>query len=468
MTKKECAQHFDYLVLGGGSGGYAAARTARETCERVAIVDSASELGGLCILRGCMPSKTLLYSAEVLHLAQAGNTFGLKIPSATVNLNALRARKETIIKEFSNYRQEQLESERFKLYRQRATFLDAQTVQLTDGTCLSADRIMIATGSTIATPSIKGLTKAEIWTSDDILALDFETVPKSIIILGGGIVACELAQFLSRIGTQVILIQRSPRLLKAFSSEASKTIATAFNAAGMQIYTDTQLESVDYKKNEFSVSFTQNGAKQTVRAKHCLNALGRLPNTAGLELSKAGIDTLPTGHIACNAFQQTSNPKVSACGDVAGPHEIVHTAILQGELAAYHATGRPARPINYDHLVTVVFTDPQVATVGLDKGQLEERGIDFLSADYPFDDHGKSILMDAKYGYVKVFAAYDGTVLGAECVSKDAGELIHALAVAVTIGASVEQLLGVHWYHPTLAEIWSYPLEEIQEAIQEN
>jgi pyruvate/2-oxoglutarate dehydrogenase complex dihydrolipoamide dehydrogenase (E3) component len=466
MTDQARAQHFDYLVLGGGSGGYAAARTARETCERVAIVDSASELGGLCILRGCMPSKTLLYSAEVLHLAQEANTFGLEIPSATADLSALRLRKETIIKEFSDYRQAQLESERFTLFRQRATFLDAKTVQLNDGTCLTADHIMIATGSTIAAPAIEGLSQVKAWTSDDILALNFETIPESIIILGGGIVACELAQFLNRIGTQVIQVQRSPRLLKAFSPDAAKTLATALSDAGLELYTNTKLQSVCHQNNEFSVSFTQNGVEQTVHAKHCLNALGRLPNTAGLDLSKAGIETLSSGHIACNAFQQTSNPNVYACGDVTGPHEIVHTAILQGELAAYHATGRPARPINYDHLVTVVFTDPQIATVGLNETQLKERDIDFLSADYPFDDHGKSILMDAKYGYVKVFAAHDGTILGAECVSKDAGELIHALAVAVALGASVEQLLGVHWYHPTLAEIWSYPLEEIQEAMQ--
>jgi pyruvate/2-oxoglutarate dehydrogenase complex dihydrolipoamide dehydrogenase (E3) component len=466
MTGIARTQHFDYLVLGGGSGGYAAARTARETCKRVAIVDSAPELGGLCILRGCMPSKTLLYSAEILHLAQTASTFGLKISNGKVDLSALRARKETIIKEFSDYRQGQLESERFTLFRQHATFLNPEMVQLTDGTCLTADHTIIATGSTIATPAIEGLSQLNAWTSDDILALNFEKIPESIIILGGGIVACELAQFLNRIGTQVIQIQRSPQLLKAFSPEAAKTLTSAFSDAGLELYTNTQLLSVRHKNNEFSVSFTQNGVEQTVHAKHCLNALGRLPNTAGLNLTKAGIDTLPTGHIACNAFQQTSNPNVYACGDVAGPHEIVHTAILQGELAAYHATGRSARPINYDHLVTVVFTDPQIATVGLSEAQLKERGIDFLSADYPFDDHGKSILMNAKYGYVKVFAAHDGTILGAECVSKDAGELIHALAVAVTLGASVEQLLGVHWYHPTLAEIWSYPLEEIQDAIQ--
>jgi pyruvate/2-oxoglutarate dehydrogenase complex dihydrolipoamide dehydrogenase (E3) component len=161
-------------------------------------------------------------------------------------------------------------------------------------------------------------------------------------------------------------------------------------------------------------------------------------------------------------MQCTANPKIYACGDVAGPHEIVHIAIMQGEVAAKHATNRKAAPVHYDDLLGVVFTDPQVGIVGLSEATLKARGLDYLSADYPFDDHGKSILMGAKYGYVRVFAEKKtGIVLGAECVSKDAGELIHSMAVAVTMKASVKDLLKVHWYHPTLSEIWSYPIEDI-------
>jgi pyruvate/2-oxoglutarate dehydrogenase complex dihydrolipoamide dehydrogenase (E3) component len=138
---------------------------------------------------------------------------------------------------------------------------------------------------------------------------------------------------------------------------------------------------------------------------------------------------------------------------------------MQGETAAKHATGRGAERVDYDSLCGVVFTDPQIGAVGLCENQLKERGIDYLAADYPFDDHGKSILMQAKYGYVKVFADRSGMVLGAECVGKDAGELINAMAVAVTLKANVRDLLKVHWYHPTLSEIWSYPLEEIFEEL---
>ena len=455
--------HFDYIVIGGGSGGYAAARTARETRERVAIIDDSEVLGGLCILRGCMPSKTLIYSAEVLHLAQQGRAFGLEIPQARVDMAALHARKLAVIKEFADYRQEQLQSDRFTLFRHRAHFVGPNTIALDDGTRLTADHFMIATGSVVSTPPVDGLAGVPCWTSDDVLELDF--LPEKVIVLGGGIVACELAQFLRRAGSEVVQIQRSPQVLKGFSVEASTVIARQLREEGIQLHTGTGLRSVGHRNGVFTVQFAHEGRVCEVSAPHLMNALGRRPATDGLGLEDAGVELLPSGHIACNEVQQTANPRVYACGDVAGPHEIVHIAIMQGETAARHATGRPADPVNYDTLCGVVFTDPQIATVGLSEAQLEERGIDYLSADYPFDDHGKSILMEAKAGYVKVLADKEGTVLGAECVSKDAGELIHAMAVAVSLNANVRDLLKVHWYHPTLSEIWSYPIEDIVDEL---
>jgi pyruvate/2-oxoglutarate dehydrogenase complex dihydrolipoamide dehydrogenase (E3) component len=456
-------RHFDYLVIGGGSGGYAAARTARETLGKVAIIDNAETLGGLCILRGCMPSKTLIYSAEVLHLARQGGTFGLQIGEAKVDMRALHERKLEIIKEFSDYRQEQLHSDRFTLFRNRAHFIDPRTIALDDGRHLTADHFMIATGSAVSIPPVPGLAEAPCWTSDEVLDLDF--LPEKVIVLGGGIVACELAQFLRRIGSEVIQIQRSPQILKEFSADAANVIAEKFRAEGIQLHTGTRLQSVHHDNDSFTVRFEQDGNCHKVSAPHLMNALGRRPATEGLGLPEAGVDLLPSGHIKCNSMQQTANPHIYACGDVAGPHEIVHVAIMQGETAARHATSRPAEPVDYDALCGVVFTDPQIATVGQDETQLKERGIDYLAADYPFDDHGKSILMEAKHGYVKVLADRQGTVLGAECVGKDAGELIHSMAVAVSLKAKVHELLKVHWYHPTLSEIWSYPIEDLLDEL---
>ena len=458
-------EHFDCIIIGGGSGGFAAARTARETRERVAIVDSSSTLGGLCILRGCMPSKTLIYSAEILHHARNGAAFGLRIPEASVDMHALHERKRRLIGEFVEDRQAQLESNRFSLFRSEAAFVDGDTIELADGTRLTADAFIIATGSVVAEPPVPGLSEAAYWTSDDILDLDF--LPERVIVLGGGIVACELTQFLRRIGSEVVQIQRSPHILKDVSPEAASVIETQFRSEGIELFTDTQLLGVQHEDGVFSVEFQQAGETLRREAPYLLNALGRRPATDGLNLERAGVDLKRSGHIACDANQQTSNPKIYACGDVAGPHEIVHIAILQGEIGARHATGRHAEPVDYDSLLGVVFTDPQIGSVGRSAAQLEAAGIDYLAAEFPFDDHGKSLLMEATAGYVKVLAdKRDGTVLGAECIGKDGGELAHALAVAISLKATAKDLLKVHWYHPTLSEIWTYPLEDIVEQLQ--
>lgn len=458
-------ERFDVIIIGGGSAGYAAARTAREARDRVAIIDSSAELGGLCILRGCMPSKTLIYSTEVLHLAQRGALFGLDIPSAKVDMGALHQRKLRMIDDFKSYRQEQLESDRFTLFRERARFTSGDTIRLEpSGRELTAAAFIVATGSVVNFPPIPGLDHPEVWTSDDVLDLDY--LPESVIVLGGGVVACELAQFLNRAGSSVTQIQRSPHILSEEPPEAAQVIMQAFRDEGLKLCTGTHLTRVEKTAGGFSVQFDHEGKPATVTARHVVNALGRRAAIDQLDLAAAGVRLEAGRQIAVNADQQTSNPKVYAAGDVCGPFEIVHIAILQGETAARHATGRPAEPVNLDTRTSVVFTDPQVASAGIPVREAKERGIDLIEADYPFDDHGKSILMEARAGYVKVWAdRQSGRIVGAQCVGKDAGELIHAMAVAITMQATAGDLLKVHWYHPTLSEIWSYPLEDIQGAV---
>jgi len=453
-------QSFDYIVIGGGSAGYAGARTAHDAGAKVAVVDGAAELGGLCILRGCMPSKILIYAAEVLHHAQHGTALGLEIPSARANLAALQERKRRLVAEFADHRVKQLESGRFQLFRQRARFTGPREVMLADGTILTAKHFLVATGSVIARPPVPGLDKVNALTSDDILNLS--QAPESVIVLGGGEVACELAQFLQRIGSKVTLIQRSPHVLKGYSPESAKVVEKALRDEGMTVFTGTCIEEITPLPNGGArVTFTHSGKRQICEAKTLFNALGREPATQNLGLHHAEVALRPDGHVQTDEFMRTTNPAIYAAGDCAGPHEIVHVAIMQGETAARHALGHPATPVNENHLVKVVFTDPQVASAGLSEKQIKERGIPYVTASYPFDDHGKSILMEARYGFVKIFARKpDGLLLGAECVGRDASELIHAPAVALPLNATMHDLLRAHWYHPTLSEIWTYPIEE--------
>lgn len=457
---------YDFIVIGGGSAGYAAARTAHDAGLKVAVVDCAAKLGGLCILRGCMPSKTLLYTAEMLHHARHAERFGLVVTGVKPDMKAVAARKRRIIAEFAEYRAGQLESGRFDLYRARATFADAHTLALSDGRTITGKKFIIATGSKVATPAIPGLAEAKAWTSDEVLDLDF--LPESVIVLGGGIVACELAQYLARMGSKVTVIQRSEQLLRDFSPEAGATVVRAFRDEGMTVHTGTAITGIRRSDTGFTVDFTSGAETKSVSAAHLFNALGREPALDGLGLAAAGVKLRKDGRIRADRWGRTSAKHIYAAGDCSGPVEIVHVAIAQGELAARHAAGMAKlKPVDFDGLIGVVFTDPQVATIGLGARVLTERGIDFLAADYPFDDHGKSILMEAKHGFVRVFAEPKrGRILGAEIVGKDAGELIHCFSVALIKRATCAEMLAAQWYHPTLAEILSYPLEEIADKVK--
>ncbi len=456
---------YDFVAIGGGSAGFNAARVAADLGLKTAIVDGAEDLGGLCILKGCMPSKTLLYMAEVLHLAQKAKSFGLKIPSARADMKAIHARKQRIIDEFASYRQAALNSGKFDLIRAHARFTDPHTLALSNGRALRARHFLIGTGSKISLPAVPGLAEIKFWTSDDVLDLDF--IPPSVIVLGGGIVACELTQFLNRIGTRVVLIQRSAHILRDHSEAAAKVVQQALVDEGVELFAGTQIQSLRPEARGVAATFLHDGKILTRRAAFLFNALGREPNTAPLNLAAAGVTSRADGQICINRWQQTSAPHIYAAGDCSGPHEIVHTAILQGELAARHAAKVKAlKPVDWSLLLNVVFTDPQLATIGRLERELDEAGTSYLVASYPFNDHGKSILMEANYGYVKVIAEPKrGRILGAEIVGKDAGELIHAFSGPLAMKATVFDLLRAPWYHPTLAEIVTYPLEELAGSI---
>jgi pyruvate/2-oxoglutarate dehydrogenase complex dihydrolipoamide dehydrogenase (E3) component len=456
---------YDFICIGGGSAGFNAARVAAGLGLKVAVVDGARQLGGLCILRGCMPSKTLLYTAEVLHQAQHAGRFGLRVGKARPDMKAVHARKQRIIADFASYRVEALTRGRFDLHRAHARFLDAHTVQLSDGNLLRGKYFLIGTGSKVCVPPVPGLPETPAWTSDEVLDLDF--VPPSVIVLGGGVVACELSQYLCRMGSKVTLVQRSPNILRDHSDEASRVVQQAFVDEGIALFTDTELLSVAGDRRGVTVKFRHNGRLVTRRAAHLFNALGREPNTAGLDLAAAGVATRARGQVVINRWQQSSVPHIYAAGDCSGPAEIVHIAIAQGELAARHAAGlKGLKPVDYSLLLNVVFTDPQLATIGLLERELDAAGTPYLRASYPFNDHGKSILMEANYGYVKVIAEPKrGRILGAEIVGKDAGELIHAFSTPLAMRATVRDMLKAPWFHPTLAEIITYPLEEIAEKL---
>jgi pyruvate/2-oxoglutarate dehydrogenase complex dihydrolipoamide dehydrogenase (E3) component len=473
---------YDFIVIGGGSAGYAAARTAVELGLKTAVVDGGSQLGGLCILRGCMPTKSLLETAHRKFEIERASEFGLKVSgSVKANWKKVVARKDELIEEFASYRRDQLKSSAFDFYRARATFTDEYTLKLTavetSGTKLPAQiqakAFLVATGSTIPQPPIPGLAEAGFLTSDD--AIHLTRPPKSIAVLGGGPIAVEFADYFHKMGIKVTLIQRSAHILKSMDNEVSAEVEASFRAEGMKVFTGTQLKSVSVSKSgkQKMVSFEHAGEKCRVKVKEIFFGLGRTPHTRGLGLEAAGVE-LRSRTISANRKMQTSQPHIFAAGDVCGPYEVVHVAIQQGEVAARNAAvllGK-AKPelkmesVDYRVPMEIIFCDPEVAAVGLTEAAARKRGMQVEAAAYPFNDHGKSIIMGAKFGFVKCVAnAKTGRIVGAQIVGPHASDLIHEFAMAVALNVTVERFLKVPHYHPTLAEIVTYPVEEIAEKL---
>jgi pyruvate/2-oxoglutarate dehydrogenase complex dihydrolipoamide dehydrogenase (E3) component len=465
----------DVAVLGGGSAGYAAARTAAGTGLKTVVIEGGEDVGGLCILRGCMPTKALLYTAEVMHLASHARPWGIRAENVSFDFAKVMARKDALVKDFADYRRQQLAGGKFKFIRANAQFLDPHTVKLSCSVRpvaephrargstlqrLTAKHFIITTGSSVAPPPLPQLHEAGYITSDDVLAL--KRLPKSFIVLGGGPIACEFAQFFARFGVKVTLIQRSGHILREFDTDAGIEMEKVFRREGIQVFTGTRLVEARRKGKLKTVSFEHDSQTVSVSAEEILFALGRVPNTAALGLAKAGVATAG-GRIKSNDFMQTSAPHIYAAGDCTGPHEIVHLAVQQGEIAAYNiAQANAPRRINYRLLIAVVFTEPQVAFVGLTEKEAKARGISYLAASYPFNDHGKSLIMEAKDGFVKLLAdSKSGEILGGACVGPMGGELIHEIVTAMAKRMSVHELAVMPHYHPTLAEIWTYPAEEL-------
>ena len=468
---------FDLAVIGGGSGGYAAARTAAGAGLKTVVIEGGEEVGGLCILRCCMPTKALLYAAEVKHLAEHAETWGVRAGKVGFDFKKVMARKDALIRDFADYRVRQLNTGKFKFIRADAKFLDAHTLGIGRAdlpvgqdarqrvpTKLTARHFVIATGSSVAPPPLPQLNDVGFITSDD--ALELKHLPKSLIVLGGGAVACEFAQFFARFGVKVTLIQRSGHVLKEFDADAGMEIERVFRRENIRVFTGTKLLGAKRGGKLKTVSFEQNGKTVSVSAEEILFALGRVPNTTSLGLENAGVKT-EGARIVANEFMQTSAPHIFAAGDCTGPHEIVHIAIQQGETAVQNIV-KPKSPRRMDYrlLISVVFTEPQVAFVGLTEKEAAMRKIPFFAASYPFNDHGKSLIMEAKDGFVKLLAnPKSGEILGGSCVGPVGGELIHEIVTAMAKRMTVHELAAMPHYHPTLAEIWTYPAEELAATV---
>jgi pyruvate/2-oxoglutarate dehydrogenase complex dihydrolipoamide dehydrogenase (E3) component len=446
----------DLIVVGAGSGGYAAARTARDFGCDVALVDP-GPLGGLCILRGCMPSKALLASSDALQDARDADALGIEAGLVEIDLPFIAARKRVLVKEFADYRIEGINA--FPLYRGGARFLSPSQLLVGESTVLEAKHFVIATGSNVSARTLPGLSDTGYVDSDAVL--NFERIPRSVVVLGGGYTACELGQFLARMGARTTLLIRSGHLLTSSDDDVGNALTHYFVEEGIEVVTDSTLTEVLRRGDEKVVRYSRDGANYEAVGEEIFYALGRVPNVTGLGLEQAGIEYDSARGISVNATMRTSNPNVYAVGDATGEYMLVHVAIYQGEVAARNACLNGEEHADYRLAgAHTIFTDPQVAAVGMSEKQLRRDGITYVSGRYDFAEHGKAQCLAKTKGFVKMMADREsGRILGAAIVGPQGSELIHEIIVAMNFEATVEQFMRIPHLHPTLAEIWTYPAE---------
>ncbi len=472
---KPSKPEFDVAIIGGGSAGYAAARVASGLGASTVVIDGGEPMGGLCALRGCMPSKTLLESGHRWHEINRAREFCLIAKPVKVDMKCIHERKNHLIEGFASYRRKQLRSGKFTLVRGMASFLDPHTLLVTRGRkqeLVTASSFIISTGSIIPRVPIPGLWETGCWTSDD--ALEATKIPKRLAVLGGGVVAVELGQFFARVGSKTTLLQRSERIVRGYDTDVSAELERAFKAEKIDVRTGVKILEVSKKGKGKRIVFQRGKKREDIVVDEILYAMGRVPALENLGLGHAGIE-LKNGRLHVNDQQASSAPHIFAAGDSVGPHEVVHIAIQQGELAARNAVNlirgshQVPEKIDYRLKALVTFTDPEIASVGLTEAETKERGLDYLTASYPFNDHGKAMIGGHEFGFVKLIAEKTrGEILGAVVIGPQASEIIHLLIAIMRYRGTAEELAKMPHYHPTLAEIVTYPAEEIADIIAAN
>ena len=449
------------MVVGAGSGGFAAARTARDLKASVALVDP-GPLAGLCILRGCMPSKTYLASSDRAYEARHGEALGVRADAVSVDMPAVQARKKALVQDWAQYRIEGIQE--FPLFSGKAEFLNDRQLRVGDDT-LEAGKFIVATGSVVAPPPLAGLSEAGYIDSDAVLEL--ETLPESVVVLGGGYTACELGQFLARMGVRTEIVIRSGHLLTDSDDDIGDSLTAAFRNEGIEVHERTTISRVSVRDGKKIVHIVKNGVEAELCAQEIFYAMGRVPNVEGLNLEAAGVQYHAVKGVDVDRSLRTSNPAIFAVGDVTGTYALVHVAIYQGEIAARNAITGGNEHADYTIVSAhTVFTEPQIGIVGATEKQLKHDGIDYVIGRYDFAEHGKSVALNRTDGFVKMMAdPKTGRILGGAVIGPQGSELIHEVIVAMSFESTVQQFMRIPHLHPTLAEIWTYPAEECADQI---
>jgi pyruvate/2-oxoglutarate dehydrogenase complex dihydrolipoamide dehydrogenase (E3) component len=435
----------DIIVVGSGQAGVPLSARLAQSGRRVILVER-GDLGGTCVNTGCTPTKTMIASARAAHVARQAGRLGVRTGEVSVDFRAVVARKEAIVKRWRDGSIKRVASAgpNLQLINGHARLSGPHEIEV-NGERHQAEIIVLDVGARPAVPALPGL--AEVPYLHNRTVMELEALPEHLIVLGGGYIGCEFAQLFRRLGSRVTLVHRHPHLLEREDPETSLALEGVFTAEGIDLVLGQELAGV---RGAVEVALKDG---RTVTGSHLLLALGRRPNTDDLGCDRAGVKLDPRGHILVDDGYLTSAPGIYAVGDATGAPQFTHTSwddhrILFDRLVKGGTRGRADRLTPF-----CVFTDPQVARVGLTEAEARKQGVSYEVATMPFGAIARSIEIDETAGAMKILI--DPTserVLGCSLVGSEAGELIHIFAALIQAKASVRALVDLEAVHPTFAE----------------
>ena len=445
---------YQLLVIGAGPGGYVAAIRAAQLGFKTAIVEKRKALGGTCLNVGCIPSKALLASSEHYHFAKERfSHHGIVAEKIGLDLGAMMKRKDQIVGKLTAGVDFLMKKNKVEKLTGTATFLDPHTVEIDDEgkkTTVTAEKIVLATGSVpVELPFLKFDGKT-VLSSDHAIALT--EVPKSLLVIGGGAIGLELGSVWKRLGAEVTIVEFLPRIATGFDGQVAETLRKSLTKQGLNILTDTKVESGEVTKAGIVLTVSSGGKTTKLEAEKVLVAVGRRPYVEGLGLDKAGVALTERGRVKIDAHWKTSVPHISAIGDIVDGPMLAHKASDEGIAAVERIAGKPGQ-VNYGAIPGVVYTAPEGASVGLTEEQLKEKGVAYKSGTALFLTNGRAMANDSTEGFVKILAdAKTDRVLGVHIVSSTASELIGEATAVIEFGGSAEDIARTTHAHPTLSE----------------
>jgi dihydrolipoamide dehydrogenase len=434
---------YDLVILGGGSGGYAAALRAAELGLSVALVEQ-DLLGGTCLHRGCIPTKALLHAAEVADSARESTQFGVTAELTGIDMPGVHKYKDGVTRKLHAGLQGLIKSKGITYVTGQGVLASPTSVRVGDQV-LTGRHILLATGS--VPKSLPGLTidGDRVISSDHALVLD--RVPSSVVVLGGGVIGVEFASVWRSFGAEVTVVEALPHLLPLEDEASSKLLERAFRRRGIKFELGQRFSGVEY--TDTGVTVTLEGGKQ-ITAELLLVAVGRGPVSEGLGYAEAGVQ-LDRGYVVVDANCQTAVDTISAVGDLIPTLQLAHVGFAEGILVAERLAGLPVKPIDYAGVPRIAYCEPEVASVGLTGSQATDAGYDVVETTYDLGGNGKSQILKTA-GAVKLVAAKDGPVLGVHIVGSRAGELIAEAQLIVNWDARADEVAALIHPHPTMSE----------------